>query len=356
MIKLWNEKHAKSDGELSEELLTQWIRYFANDAEVTKINKSIKKLHEDVFKRFKVEQIDYAADLPAKMTKEMYIQIYRKIWASIRHDLYKAIMAKQKEMRTTNLPEKVFLELYDKESANFEKVRLQVYELMMDEVDVSQETAKEIMQKAYCYFATIPSKGLGDGAEAVRSRWADLVSEAATKHSRYVNDMMQGKFYDTIEKDPRDSKAPDEKTDISSIPGAVKSQKTFLDDQRHVEPVPKGADKFIEKMKDKLHDVQARVKAENEAKQKEDEARNGDAPETKTEAPKAEEPKTEEPIEQPKAEEPKTEEPKTEEPKSEEPKTEVKEAEAPKTEEPKTEGQKTFTEEEAAKHNKADDL
>lgn len=93
-------------------------------------------------------------------------------------------------------------------------MRQQVYELMMDEPDVSQERAKEVMQKAYCYFATIPSKGLNEGVEAVRSRWADLVNEAALKHSRYCNDMIRGVYYDSIEKDPRDSKAPDEKADI----------------------------------------------------------------------------------------------------------------------------------------------
>jgi len=42
--------------------------------------------------------------------------------------------------------------------------------------------------------------------------------------------MISGVFYDNIENDPRDSKAPDEKADISSIPGAVKTAKTFLDD------------------------------------------------------------------------------------------------------------------------------
>lgn len=35
--------------------------------------ESIKKLHEDIFVRFKVEQIDFAKDLPVNMTKEMYI-------------------------------------------------------------------------------------------------------------------------------------------------------------------------------------------------------------------------------------------------------------------------------------------
>lgn len=143
---------------------------------------------------------------------------------------------------------------------------------MLDEPNVTQERAKEIMQKAYCYFATIPSKGLGDGVETVRSRWADLVNEATTKHSRYLSDMLNGVFYETIDKDPRDSKAPDEKTDIASIPGAIKSGKTFLDEKRHVTPVAAGTDKFINKFVKKAQDIRERHKEENSKKDEEETA------------------------------------------------------------------------------------
>ena len=35
------------------------------------------------------------------MDKEMYLRLYRKIWATIRHDLWKEIQAKKKELRVT---------------------------------------------------------------------------------------------------------------------------------------------------------------------------------------------------------------------------------------------------------------
>lgn len=152
------------------------------------------------------------------MTKEMYIQIYRKIWATIRHDMWKSINAEKKKLKVNKLEEKEFFGVYEKEHENFEKVRLEIYELMMDETDVTQFLAKEVMQKAYINFATIPQAGLDqEGGEAVRSRWADLVNETSKQHSRYVSDFSRGVFYDNIEKDPRDSKAPDEKVDISSV-------------------------------------------------------------------------------------------------------------------------------------------
>lgn len=52
---------------------------------------SQEKLHNDVFEKFKIETLDFSDELPSKMTKEMYIQIYRKIWATIRHDLYNEV-------------------------------------------------------------------------------------------------------------------------------------------------------------------------------------------------------------------------------------------------------------------------
>jgi len=35
--------------------------------------------------------LTFENDLPEKLTKELYIQVYRKIWATIRHDLWEEI-------------------------------------------------------------------------------------------------------------------------------------------------------------------------------------------------------------------------------------------------------------------------
>jgi hypothetical protein len=69
--------------------LEQWTAHFKNDEEVRRLAKNITKLHEDVFVR---ENIDHIAfELPEKLDKQMYIKIYRKIWATIRHDLWARI-------------------------------------------------------------------------------------------------------------------------------------------------------------------------------------------------------------------------------------------------------------------------
>jgi len=128
-------------------------------------------------------------------------------------------------------------------------VRKDVYQIMMEE-DVSDSALpKQVMQKAYCTYATVPSKGLQGEGDAVRSRWADLVNDVAIKHGKYINDMQKGIFYENIDKDPRDSRESDEKTDITQLPGFVQRQPTGVSgENRNQVPVSKTADKYIQKL------------------------------------------------------------------------------------------------------------
>jgi len=74
------------------------------------------------------------------------------------------------------------------------------------------------MQKGYITFSTLTAMNK-EGEEAVRSRWADLVQETASKHTKYVNQIMQGSFYDGIERDPRLHADADEKMDLKTLSG-----------------------------------------------------------------------------------------------------------------------------------------
>ena len=62
--------------------------------------------------------------------------MYKKIWAVIRHDIYKGIQAKKKELRCTELDEKEFDKIYNEIHNKFESVRGEVYFLIMgDEIE-----------------------------------------------------------------------------------------------------------------------------------------------------------------------------------------------------------------------------
>lgn len=109
------------------------------------------------------------------------------------------------------------------------------------------------MQMAYISFATIPSKS--QTGEVERSRWADQVTEAANHHARTIDELRKGQYYDTLKDDPRQSKKADEKISLAAAPfnsEALKQQKTRLnDDETRSIPMPKGAQKFVNKFVEK---------------------------------------------------------------------------------------------------------
>ena len=207
-----------------------------------------------MFDKQRIDHISFQDDLPEKMTKEMYIRIFKKIWATIRHDLWKELEAFKKTNRVTTVKSEDFDREYERVIANFETVRADVYELMMDCELERKEVSKEIMQKAYITFSTVTHLNqAGDSSETVRSRWADQVTAIARQHGKYIGQMISGNFYPNIEKDPRLSKEGDEKVDLSSLPGytGMSTQKTFLDgSKKNVQPVNKSVDKYIEKMRE----------------------------------------------------------------------------------------------------------
>lgn len=117
-----------------------------------------------------------------------------------------------------------------------------------------------MMQKAYATFASVSQ--VDEKGEAIRARWADLVNEAAKKHGEYINDFVQGRFYSGVEKDPRDSREPDEKSDLKGLPGFVQRKPTGLSDDRNVQPVNKKADVFVNKFLEKARAKKEAAKAE----------------------------------------------------------------------------------------------
>lgn len=59
----------------------------------------MKKLETDLIVKEHITNLSYEDEIPEKLTAEMYLQMYKKIWATVRHDLWKDIEAKKKELR-----------------------------------------------------------------------------------------------------------------------------------------------------------------------------------------------------------------------------------------------------------------
>ena len=132
--------------------LEQWTAHFSKDAEVKRLAQNIKKLHEDVFEKECIDQV--AFELPEKLDKQMYMKIYRKIWATVRHDLWARIQQEKKTLNTANINEETFNRLYTEVHATFESIRTDIYSKLMGE-DVEKWEARANMQKAYITFSTL---------------------------------------------------------------------------------------------------------------------------------------------------------------------------------------------------------
>ena len=205
---------------LTVEDFRKWVEHFKDDPEVKRLAQNLKKLHNDVFVRFKVDQIEF--ELPEKLDKQMYMKIYRKIWATLRHDLWVRIQEQKKNKNSGHISKDEFSKLYTEVHETFETVRMEIYNKIMGE-DVERHVARENMQKAYITFATLSGVTSEDGS-AVRSRWADQVTEAAHQHGEYIEEFEKGVFYSNISEDPRDTIESDEKISLAHFAGYSKSK------------------------------------------------------------------------------------------------------------------------------------
>lgn len=80
--------------------------------------------------------------------------------------------------------------------------------------------------------------------------------------------MAKGKFYDNIEKDPRDTVGADDKIDLKSLPQyqGLSTQKTMLPDKDvTVKQASKKVDKWVDKMLDLARAAKKRVADRKEA-------------------------------------------------------------------------------------------
>ena len=242
--------------------LEAWVEHFGDEDFVETQRQALAKLESDVFEKQKIEEITFD-DMPEDLDSGKYLLMYKKIWATIRHDLWKEIRDRKAELRVTELDEKEFDKLYNSVHKRFESIRVDIYRKIMDVDDIEPHVAKKYMQQAYVQGSTLSSTSKVAGAEATASKWPDLVQKVAIDHGKLIQEMAQGKFYPNIDKDPRDNPFDDEKLDLKSMdlykPG-FSSQKTMIaDDKVNVKPVSKGAEKYVKMMLDKAQEAKKRV-------------------------------------------------------------------------------------------------
>ena len=121
--------------------------------------KTMEDLERQCFEEINLTTISYADELPDAMDKEMYLKIFKKIYATIRHVMWTKIQALKTEKRLTinaKLKKDEFEKIYNDVHGKFEDYRKEIYELYMPG-DITAEEARDIMQKCYITYSSLSS-------------------------------------------------------------------------------------------------------------------------------------------------------------------------------------------------------
>ena len=85
----------------------------------------------------------------------------------------------------------------------------------------------------------------------------------AREHTKLCNEIVNGKYYKNIDKDPRETTTADEKIDLKTLGHFRKTfatQKTLMPgDNIRVKTASKGVDKYMMRMKEWLYRVRERI-------------------------------------------------------------------------------------------------
>ena len=85
-----------------------------------------------------------------QLTKEKYFNMYRKIWAIIRYEIYTDLT---NNGGMANANEQEIFAIYDKKMKHFEEYRVEVYRLIMKDSEATSRTARRNMLKSYITYA-----------------------------------------------------------------------------------------------------------------------------------------------------------------------------------------------------------
>ena len=196
-------------------------------------------------------------EIPKELTREVYVQIIRKVLACNRWELTNTIKNRLRETQRDTLDEveidKILEEII---LGTQEKYREDVCALFNIPTPPG-ETAKRMMQKAYLVYSTISSIKMVSG-QPMRAKWQDQISHEYKIHSDIIKKIAQGSIPEGIEHDPRLSVEQDYKMNYDLMDGYLRREDS-VGPKFGMEVDAKGrrqAAKLINKIKNKRKGMQ----------------------------------------------------------------------------------------------------
>ena len=92
------------DKKISVSQFEKWKDHFMSQAYfIEDQRQKFENLEKEFYENEHITQLTFADEIPEEMTAAKYLLMYKKIWATIRHDMWKALEEKKKEERVTRL-------------------------------------------------------------------------------------------------------------------------------------------------------------------------------------------------------------------------------------------------------------
>ena len=190
---------------ISTEALQKWVAANKNHPKVKANAEMLNQIEDDLINKFELNHEGFV--LPEKLTKERYMRIYKKIFASLRFDFWSKCqdqVEKEKLMDITKVPRERMDQIWNEEVwSTFEKVRCEIFNFLMNEEEgktvYTEADCKRLMQQAYVQYARQTEE---EKKKFEASHFADAVTHVANEHHRILDNIRQG-ILGNVTVDPR---------------------------------------------------------------------------------------------------------------------------------------------------------
>ncbi len=158
---------------ITSNFLEQWIKKYQTNPKVLEVLRNIEDLHDQAIEKHKINEMHY--QLSDALTREVYVQVSRKVLACVRHECYNQVQEILKREGRSQITNEELDEILDKIGEKYQE-GYRVGAMKLYGVEVPEgEVPKRYLQKAYLKFSTISTVESEPGKPATRPKWNSLV-------------------------------------------------------------------------------------------------------------------------------------------------------------------------------------
>ena len=200
------------------------------------------------------------------LTREVYVQVSRKVLACVRHECYNQVQEILKREGRSQITNEELDEILDKIGEKYQE-GYRVGAMKLYGVEVPEgEVPKRYLQKAYLKFSTISTVESEPGKPATRPKWNSLVQHEQKVHGEQLEKIRLGERIEGIEKNPLDSAETDIVVDYSMVPGFLQREKSKIsgEDKLRIQPHA-GSISAVNKILKRAREVKANHESEHKS-------------------------------------------------------------------------------------------